>query len=67
MEELKNLCYELLAKYASAKAWISDMYCRTDEETQKQAVKDHDEVNYYRERIEAAANMMTDNYIGLTD
>lgn len=65
--ELKSLCYELLAKYASAKAWISDCYCGKDKDKREaQAIRDHDEIMMYREKIEAAAEG-ADSYIGLTD
>lgn len=67
MNELKNLCYELLAKYASAKAWVADCFCKDEEERQRLAVADHSEILTYRERIESAAKSSDDEYIGLTD
>lgn len=67
MNELKNLCYELLAKYASEKAWVADCFCKDDQERQKLAEADHNEILTYRERIESAAKNSDDEYIGLTD
>lgn len=67
MNELKNLCYELLAKYASEKAWVADCFCKDDDERQKLAAADHNEILTYRERIESAAKSSDDEYIGLTD
>lgn len=67
MSELKNLCYELLAKYASEKAWVADCFCKDDDERQKLAATDQSEILAYRERIESAAKSGDDEYIGLTD
>lgn len=67
MSELKNLCYELLAKYASEKAWVAECFCRGEDERKKRAADDQSEILAYKERIETASKAITDEFIGLTD
>lgn len=67
MEDLINICYELLTKYAAERAWILDCFAQTDEERHKMAIDDHDEISSYKARIQRAAQTLEENYIGLTD
>lgn len=66
MQELKSICFELLAKYASEKAWIAECFCRNDSERADQARKDQSELLSYKNRIEKALSK-EDEFIGLTD
>ncbi len=67
MNELMNICYELLAKYACEKAWVSECFCRDDKESKARAEADQKEIAEYRMRIENAVFIAEDEYIGLTD
>lgn len=67
MQGLKNICYELLAKYASEKAWVADCFCKDEGEHKDRAAADQAEILKYRDRIEAAAKTEDEEFIGLTE
>ena len=67
MNELKALCYELLARYEAERAWIAECFCKDEDEKTRQISADHNEFLDYKERIEKAAGEETDSFIGLTD
>ena len=65
--DLRDICYELLAKYAAEKAWIAECFCNDEKEHAARAIEDQKEVLSYKERIERVAKGIEEEFVGLTD